>query len=184
MEEEKQNQGATKSNNKTLTVIIIVFVILAVIGIAGYFAAKYLFKSLGEKAVEGILESEIGQNADVDYDDDGATLKSDEGTTSVGSKAEWPSDLPSSVPKVGSGDVNYSSTTEDGWYIMIENVSVASFDAYKTELEKNSWTIVGTTTTTDSGKSVQATNDQYDLYFVTYDDGKSVSLTVTKKSDI
>ncbi len=169
--------------DKTLKVVVIVIVILAVVGVAGYFGVKYLLQRAGEKVVEGVIESNIDGDVDYDYDDDGVSLETEEGTTSVGSKAEWPSDMPSSVPKYNEGSISYSSTTIEGWNLMFEDIKSVSLTSYKSELEDSGWTIVSTSSSTQSGESIQAENDTYDLYIMAIDEGKSATLTVTEKSD-
>ena len=172
-------------SNKTMTVVIIVIVVLAALGVTGYYGVRYLFHKAGEKVgeelVENALESSTGGNVDYDYDDDGATLESEDGTTSVGSKAEWPSDMPSSVPKYSSGEITYSSTTAESWYLMYENINSADLTSYKSALEEAGWEIVTTSNSTNSGESIQAENSSYELYIMAFVEGKSATLTVSKK---
>jgi len=168
--------------NKTLTVVIIVVAILGVLGVAGYFGVRYLLNRTGEEITEGILESTTDGDVDLDYNEDGGTVTTEDGTTSVGSSAEWPSDIPSSVPKYTEGNITYSSTTTDGWSMMYEEIGSTSLASYKSSLEDKGWTIISSTDAT-SGNSIQAENGTYDLYIIAFEEGETATLTVTKKSD-
>ena len=169
--------------NKAVTVIVIVVVIMAVLGAAGYFGVRYLLNRAGEEVAEGIFESAVDGEVDLDYSEDGATIETEDGTTSTGSKAEWPSDIPSSVPKYTDGDLTYSSTTIGGWNLMYEEIKSTSLDSYKSALEDKGWTIVANSSSAVSGNSLQAENDSYDLYVLAFEEGKTATLTVTEKSE-
>lgn len=187
---EKTTQSSTPdkksgSGKKGTNVVVIVVVILVALGIAGYFGVRYLFQKAGEKVgeelVENALESSTGSDVEYDYDDDGATIENEDGTASTGSMAEWPSDMPSSVPMFDQGTINYSSTAEGSWSVMYEEIDSSNLDTYKSLLEDAGWTIVETSNSTNSGQSIQAENDTYDLFIMAFEDGKSATLTVTEK---
>lgn len=189
----EENKEATKSaapapkkklgSGKGTTVVLIVVVVIAALGLVGYFGVRYLFNKTGEELVENALESSTGENVDYEYDDDGATLETEDGTTSVGTMAEWPSGMPSSAPKFDQGTITYSSTTTGSWSVIYEEIDSTDLSSYKTLLENNGWTIVSTSTSTQSGQSIQAENDAYDLYIIAFEEGKNATLTVTEKSD-
>ncbi len=168
-------------SNKALTVVIIVIVVLAALGAAGYFGVRYLLNRAGEEVAEGIFESAIDGEVDFDYSEDGATIETEEGTASTGSKAAWPSDMPSSVPKYDEGNLTYSSTTIGGWNLMYEEIGSTSLDSYKSALVDKGWTIVADSSSTVSGNTLQAENDSYDLYVLAFEEGKTATLTVTAK---
>jgi len=179
-----ESVGKKKSGgNKAMTVIIIVILVLGALGAAGYYGVRYLLNRAGEKVAEGIIESNIGGDVEYNYDEDGATLETEDGTTQVGSAAEWPSDIPSSVPKYTEGKISYTATTEEGWDVMYEEIRSSSLDSYKSSLKDKGWTIVATSNSAASGNSLQAENDTYDLYLMAFEEGKTATLSVTKKSD-
>jgi len=186
--EEKKTDAPTApvkkaGGNKAVTIVIVVIVILGALGIAGYFGVRYLLNRASEEVAEEIFESSFGGDVDLDYSEDGATLETEEGTTTMGSSANWPSDMPSSVPKYTEGNITYSSTTTDGWNMMFEEIGSDSLDFYKAALEDKGWIIVASTNSATSGNSLQAENDTYDLYILAFEEGENASMTVTKKSE-
>ncbi len=61
-------------------------------------------KKASEKTGEKMIETAIGNNADVDMDDEKIVIKTDEGTFTSDAKADsWPDAIPSDVPEFKNG---------------------------------------------------------------------------------
>ena len=84
-------------------------------------------KKASEKTGEKMIETAIGNNADVDVDDEKIVIKTDEGTfTSDATADSWPDAIPNDVPEFKNGKiVNISSQdVKEGknWTLLFEEV--------------------------------------------------------------
>lgn len=110
---------------------------------------------VAEKASEKAIEQAAGGNAKVDLDSKGnMEIKTDEGTIKTGS-TEWPKQIPSDVPRFTDGKIMsvVESTDKDqgnGIFVGIEDASIEAAENYKSELEKNGWTIGMSSNTAES----------------------------------
>lgn len=108
-----------------------------------------------EKAAEKAIEQASGGKAKVDLDNKGnVEVTTEEGSFKTGS-AEWPSQIPSDVPRFKDGkivSVLETSTNEQGKgvFVAIENAGIEAAENYKSELEKNGWSISITSNTPES----------------------------------
>ncbi len=128
-----------------------------------------------EKAAEQAIESASGGNAKVDLSGDKVSVKTDEGTMQVGGTNEWPSQIPSDVPKFSYGKITsvMETTTNDGQSIIVsfENVAMADLEKYKSALEGAGWK-ANITSKSDDGYFMSAAKDK-----------NTVSLTFGSKTD-
>ncbi len=132
-----------------------------------------------EKAIEKSLESSSGGNAKVDVSKDGSmeiTNKDGSGSMKIGSAYEWPSNLPSDVPKFSGGNITAvmenSTADQKNWMVMLEKVPATAPDAYKAAVEQAGWKMTYTTKSADGSYS-----------FVAEKDNRQVSMVLVKDSE-
>lgn len=124
-------------------------------------------QSAAEKATEKAIEQSTGGQAKVDVDKDQVTVKTDEGTTTIGGTNQWPDKMPADVPKFNSGKIvsaTVSNTTDNGLgiWVGIEGTSMDDLTKYTNQLEAAGWKIESTTTMTD-GYMVTASKGEQTL---------------------
>jgi hypothetical protein len=142
-------RGGGYMSKKTIglsLIIISVFILSAFAGGCG---------KVAEKATEKAIEQSSGGQAKVDIKDDQVTVKTNEGTTTVGGTTQWPSKMPADVPKFTYGKivgVSETTTTDKGLteYIVVEGVALGDGAKYASQLESAGWKIESTTTATDA----------------------------------
>ena len=103
-------------------------------------------KKSAEKAQEKIMETAIGENTDVDLDDEKIVIKTDEGTfTSDATIKSWPNEIPNDVPEFKDGKVvNVSTQSMDeskNWTVLFEDVPNNALDTYEAALKKNGFKV-------------------------------------------
>ena len=118
------------------TVIIVVVVILAILGIGGWLAARYIGQKAGEGIAEGIIGAATGGKVDVDAGGDSLNIKTDEGSLNVGSKT-WPKDMPSVVPKFTYGSITGTLSVTDpaSWSVTYDNADSDAYAKYQKDLQ-------------------------------------------------
>lgn len=137
-----------------------------------------------EKAAEKAIEQASGGEAKVDLDNKGnVEITTEEGSLKTGS-AEWPDQIPSDVPRFTDGEiisVVESSTNEQGKgiFVGIENASIEAAENYKSELEKNGWTINMTSNTPESVMFAAEKNNSVVTVSFAISEGKLASGGVT-----
>ncbi|NMC27643.1 MAG: hypothetical protein GYA42_05795 [Syntrophomonadaceae bacterium] len=141
--------------------------VLAVIAVLTFSAFLGGCEKAAEKATEKAIEQSSGGDAKVDLDKNQVTIKTDQGTTTVGETTQWPSKMPADVPKFKYGKITAVSetTTADkgvAEFIAIEGVALADLTKYTSELESAGWKIEATTTMTD-GYMVSAVKGEQNL---------------------
>ncbi|HOX41193.1 MAG TPA: hypothetical protein PK263_03290 [bacterium] len=176
-----QSQAPVKSSGGNKNVIIIVVVILAVLLVIGYIAQSFFARKIGENAAEKILEASTGGKVDIDTKDDGSvSVKTEDGNFSTGSKTEWPSDLPSDVPKFSYGTLTYASNSADVWSIGAKDVKSSDSDKYVSSITGSGWTSSGDFSM--SGTTITNYEKGSWLLTYTYESGNSnAQITVSKK---
>ena len=139
---------------------------------------------VAEKASEKAIEQATGGNAKVDLDSKGnMEIKTDEGTIKTGSN-EWPKQIPSDVPRFTDGKIMsvVESTDKDqgnGIIVGIEDASIEAAENYKSELEKNGWTISMSSNTAESVMFSAEKNKSVVLVSFAVSEGKLASGGVT-----
>ncbi|WP_323789581.1 hypothetical protein [Psychroserpens sp.] len=122
-------------------------------------------KKSAEKTSEKLIETTIGDNANVDIDDEKITIKTDEGTfTSDATIKSWPKTIPDDVPEFKDGKiVNVSTQFVDeakNWTLLFEDISDNSLDDYEAELKKNGFK-VSTITMGETKSHITAQKDDF-----------------------
>lgn len=163
--------GGTGSN-KTVTRIVIAVVILSAIG---YVAQGFFARKFAEKTIESVYENATGGDVDVDSSGDGGvSINSGDDTIATGSKASWPTTMPSSVPEFSYGTIAYNSTTDNedykSWSVTYSAVSAGADSKYADDLTAKGWK------KTDSVETSLMTNKTFEL------DGYRLNYTVDTSS--
>ena len=116
-----------------------------------------------EKAADKAIESASGGRAKIDTSKGTISIKTEQGTMEAGGTREWPSKIPSDVPKFTYGKITSVSETNTpkGTNILvgIQEVSPADFDKYKSTLESAGWKI-GSTTKLEDGLLLDAKKEK------------------------
>lgn len=156
---------------KTATVLLISIFVLSCLMVSG---CSLITDKIGEKATEKAVESAMEQSgakdAKVDINKGEMEFKTDQGTMKVGGTYEWPSTIPSDVPKFGSGKITMTSesSTADGKAMMVyyEGVDAAAGDTYKAALEQAGWKITTVNKTADGSYMLLAEKDKRNVNLV------------------
>ncbi len=120
-----------------------VFLLMLSIAIMAVFSScKKTSKKIGEE----LIESTIGNDADVNMDDEKIVIKTDEGTfTSDATANSWPKEIPKDVPEFKNGKiVNVSTRVMDegkSWTLLYENVSKDALSEYETKLKSKGFKV-------------------------------------------
>ena len=144
-------------------------------------------EGLAEGAVERALENEIGSSADVEVDEDGFTIDTDEGSISAGS-GSVPEDFPADVP-LPDGEVSFSQRLETadglGWSVVIATSGEAGSvgQQIRSDLENNGFDVEESTQFSGEGGSggtiLAERSDLSVLVVVTADDSGETLATYT-----
>ncbi len=176
-------QKPTKKTNVTM-IIIIVVAVLVVLSVGGYLVTRYLARKVSEKATESIMEGATGKKVDINTSDSGATYKTEGGELSVGTKAKWPTDTPTSLPEFTFGTITGSSKTgEVGsyvWTMGYEKVSADAYTKYKDLLTSKGWTITSETSYANT-QGLIAQIEGYEVTFSVYGDNSEASIMLGNK---
>jgi hypothetical protein len=141
-------------------------------------------KKASEKASEKMIEKSIGNDAEVDIEDEKVTIQTDEGTfTSDASARTWPSAVPNEIPKFKYGNIiNVTSQEAEemmGWIIMFENVKESDLKSYQADLEAKNFTI-NSVTSYNQGGLLTAEKDNMVVTVMIGDGNASINLAIEK----
>lgn len=137
-------------NKRNLLTLLIIAVFSMSLLISG---CGMIGDKVAEKATEKTIENATGGDAKVDLNKDKVTVTTKDGTMQVGGTSEWPSKIPSDVPKFSYGKITsvMENTTTDGQSFIVgfEGVAVADLEKYKSDLEGAGWKITMTSKSDD-----------------------------------
>lgn len=156
---------------KKMHVFILAFAVLVVLNCC---------KNTSEKTGEALIESTIGNDADVDLEDEKIVIETKEGTfTSDTANHSWPDEIPKSVPEFLDGKIVNISTRELGasknWNLLFEEVGDKALSDYKTKLKENGFKV---SSITMGGTNTQITGENNDLIVVVMGGDGMASLSV------
>ncbi len=144
-------------------------------------------ESATERMTERLLERASGGKAKVDLKGGGVKIKTAEGETELGSAAEWPSDLPPSLPKFEAGKLQNvmknSSESGKSWFITIAEVPAKDVRGYIEALKVKGWAPAASSQ--DDGETILFTATRGDASVtLTYSSSgeKTVGLSVFVKA--
>ena len=128
-------------NNKTLKIVLIVVGVLIGLGLLGTILVVVFFSALFHEAAKN-----------VDLNNGQVTIKSNEGTTSVGEGAKLADGFPTDVPIFSPSTLVASSKTDDNSFSAVGKTSKSVADVtnyYKSEMAKLGWTTLLDSTSGD-----------------------------------
>ena len=113
-------------------------------------------KRTAEKTSEKIIEKSMGEDAQVDIDDEKVTIKTEEGTfTADATINSWPDEIPADVPEFKDGKILSVSTQavddSKNWVVIYEDVSQNALKNYQEALEDKGFKISYTTIVASGG---------------------------------
>ncbi len=139
-------------------------------------------KRAAEKTHEKIIEKAIGNDAEVDLDDEKIVIKTDEGTFTTDANIQsWPKEIPNEVPEFKYGKIVVVNTQnmEEGknWVVIFEDVSPDENMKYKEKLESSDFKI-NFTTTAGSGTHFAAEKDNITVILMGDEGSASISVGI------
>jgi len=138
-------------------------------------------KRAAEKTQEKIIEKAIGEEAEVDLDDEKVVIKTDEGTFTADANIQsWPKEIPDEIPEFKSGKIVMVNTQNMGegknWVVIFEDVSPNEIMEYKEKLESSDFKINFTTT---AGTGTHFAAEKGKLMVILMGDEGSASVSVS-----
>ena len=156
---------------------------------AGMLAIVVMFvfdscKKASEKTGEKLIETAIGDHANVDMSDDKIVIRTDEGTfTSDATIKSWPKEIPKDVPEFTEGTIaNLSTQTiEDsfGWIFIFEDVSKSAPEDYKKLLKDKGFKVSSLNFTEGQGQ-ITAEKDKTIVAMMFGDDMATLNVSIEK----
>jgi len=146
--------------------------------------AFYSCKKASEKASEKMIEKSIGDDAEVDINDEMITVKTDEGTFTTDANAkDWPQEIPKDVPEFTNGKVTAVTTQlmddSHNWVIVFGDVPENAIEDYETTLKGEGFTIL-LTTLAGTGGYMTAEKDNYNVVVMAAEGDATVTVGVKK----
>ena len=147
-------------------------------------------KDSGEKVAEGMLEEALEQSggeADVDIEGSDLTMESGDVSLKSTATAEWPGDLPASVPRFAYGVPVRVTRTEQGtegttYGIALKEIQTGALDKYSADLKAAGWEVL-TTMTSGEGGTIMAKKDALALTFAYNEEEDFGNLAVMPNAD-
>ena len=170
-------EGKAKKGISPKLVIIIVAV-LAVLGVGGYLLNRYVIN----KTAEEIIEQGTGADVDIQGDGECVSVQTDQGSTDIGTAAEWPSDLPSGIPEFTAGKLTASTkvnTTPANWSIVVSEVTESYVNKYKDSLVANGFAVQSSASIGGGTSLTQLAKGEVIVALTYSSEEKTVSITVS-----
>lgn len=186
MAEEQPTTPSSSGDSKGASgtrIAIIVIIAIAVVGIGGWLISRYVLNKVAETATEGILSEITGGDVDVDSSGNTASISSEDGSFSMTANNEWPTDMPTEVPKFTAGEIDGSakSTSEEksSWTVSFTKVIAGAYDNYVQTLLSAGWS--ETSAISSDAKMSNMENDRYYLILTINETDQTGSLIVSEK---
>lgn len=137
-------------------------------------------KKSAERVNEKIMETAIGNNADIDMNDEKITIETDEGKfTSDATVRSWPKEIPNDVPEFKDGKIVNASTQDvkegKNWTLLFEEVDDKALNKYETQLKKDGFKV---SSISKGGNIAHITAEKGDLFVVAMGGDGMASLSV------
>lgn len=159
----------------TLIILILLIAILATL-------MTGCKKKIEEKLTEKIIESTTG--ADVDISKDNTTIKTDQGTTQMGTNIKWPKDKMGDLKEL---KANITILSEDKnktlTYIMFDGLNKADADKYLESIKDLGYKSIFETTSADGFLYVGNNENGFEINFTFSNDGVG-SLTYAESQTV
>ena len=99
---------------KIIAITAVIVPMLLILVLASGCFGQNIAEKIAEEAIEKAIESDSGENVDIDLDDGEMTIESDDGDVSIGMGADLPDNFPDNVPVYPDMEIISSwSVTED-----------------------------------------------------------------------
>lgn len=164
---------------------IVLVVVLVILSMFGFVVKRFLGRRIAENIIEKTIEARTGAKVDINSAGEGSfKVKSKDGEVSIGTTAQWPSDLPNDVPKFSAGTIAVAlKTNENGnktWSVVIKDIEKTAVDAYVAVLKAKGWQSVSQI---EMGVSINQLEKGIYNINVSYDaSSNGASLTVYEKN--
>ena len=141
-------------------------------------------KKSAEKTQEKIMETAIGENTNVDLDDQKIVIETDEGSfTSDATVKTWPKGIPDEVPEFKFGKIANLSTQNMeesiNWTLVFEEVPANALNDYKAMLKEKGFKI-SSVSVPGAGGQVTGEKDNLFVAVMAGEDMASVSVGIEK----
>ena len=176
---------------KIIAIIAVIVPMLLVLVLASGCFGQNIAEKIAEEAIEKAIESDSGENVDIDFDDDEITIKSDDGEVSIGMGSDLPDNFPDNVPVYPDMEIISSwSVTEDdkdSYSIngLTEDAGDDVFAWYKESLSgweiENEFSASGDDVKTSSLSAKSGGLVVVIMVVETEDEGTSIMLSVTEE---
>jgi len=145
---------------------------------------KTIEEKIGEKITEEILESSSG--ADVDIDDDITTIKTEQGTTLMGTNIPWPKDKMGDLKELKANITMFSEDEKNTVnYIMFDGLSEDDAQKYVESIKELGYKPVYEVTSSDSLVYIGKNENGYEVNFSFYEEGPgSLGLSKSEATDV
>lgn len=167
-------------NRKAYIFIVLLIALLSIL--AG--CKKTVEEKIGEKITEKVLESSSG--ADVDIDDEITTIKTDQGTTQMGTNIKWPKDKMGNLKELKTNITMLSEDTDNEiTYIMFDSLKKEDAEKYIESLKNLGYKSVYEVTSADTTVYIGNNEKGFEVNFSYYDGGTgSLSLAKSEITDV
>jgi hypothetical protein len=99
---------------KIIAITAVIVPMLLILVLASGCFGQNIAEKIAEEVIEKAIESDSGENVDIDLDDGEMTIESDDGDVSIGMGADLPDNFPDNVPVYPDMEIISSwSVTED-----------------------------------------------------------------------
>jgi len=150
---------------KRIIALLLAAVMLLALSACGI--KKKINEKISEKITEGVLNKIAGDDAKVDLDEGGLTIKGEDGQEISFGSTKWPkgkaADL---IPEFKKGKIITTVNTDEGCSIMLEEVEEDDFKDYFEKIKEKGFT----------KDPYEASNDKVFVYVASSDDKKIISL--------
>lgn len=169
---------ASKKTSATVVIVAIV-IVLAILGIGGYLAQKFIFQKAGEKVAESLMEGVTGSDVDISSGGEGVSVSNEDGSLDIGEGAKWPDNMPSSVPEFTGGTIQMSGEYSGTWSVTVTGATSSEVDSYIADLKALGWNQDQANFDMGTASMSQLSNGQYSLTITFSSEEGSVSITVS-----
>ncbi len=187
-EDDIKEEPASKGNNKTLKIVLIIVGVLVGLSLIG----AALFGWIGARIGKSIIEQ--ATNGSIDVDDGSFSFSDDDGDFELDTSQQLPQDFPEGIPLYEPSELISSSRIRQNDNI-VWSASYTTSDEYSTVssyyenvLDEGDWTLesifeAGEFTNIGASNEAQGLNIQLNIINDTTDGNTGINLTVSKSQD-
>jgi hypothetical protein len=173
-----------ENSKKSLYFLFTLILIPTFLG--GCFVTDFIGQKVSEKVGEELIEKGTGAK-DIDVDEDGVKIETDEGTWAYGEGTKLPKDFPDDIPLYTSGTLTsaYDSSTSTGkQFTAVFSVTGASVETisnyFLTKFEEKGWEKTSEYNTTNyMTYSFKKGEDVATSTIISSEEGKDITVSIT-----